>query len=83
MRKIRPAGEVAQDPAEAVVKAASGPATKGAFAQLGVVIPTGTQDSLMEHWDTLSDEEKAQSQVEWNRMSDEQKKQALESLKGM
>jgi len=88
--------EVAQDPEEAVVKAetparpaekaVSGPVTEDAFAQLGaelgVETPPGMQDNLMEYWNALSDEEKAQAQEEWGRMSDEQRKQALGSWEG-
>ncbi len=76
VRKIRSAGEVAQDPPEqALVKAVSEPVTKDAFALLdaglGVVIPAGTQDNLMDYWDTLSDEQKME--YWWSTLSDEEK----------
>ena len=46
---------------------------------MGVEIPCRMRYNLAEYWNTLLNEDKAQSQEEWDRMSDKQRKRALES----
>jgi hypothetical protein len=53
------------------------------LAWMGVDLPASVKEKLLGHWNSLSDEQKAEAKEQWNNMSDEQKEEALEQMESM
>lgn len=53
------------------------------LAWMGVDLPASVKEKLLEHWNSLSDEQKAEAREKWENMSEEEKEQAVEAMERM
>jgi hypothetical protein len=82
MRRPPPPGRRPGPPAQRVeVVAEAGDADE--LAWMGVQLPARVKAKLLEHWNSLSDEQKAEAKEKWENMSEEEKQQAVEAMEKM
>ena len=56
------------------------PAEEDPLAWMGIELPAAVRAKFLEHWNSMTDEQKQKAKEEWSKLSDEQKQQAADAM---